>query len=128
MFKTSHRMSRSSRLAQVVVATVFAAAVAGPSHAAEKLKIGTLTTTGTGPLYIGKDKGYFAAEGFDIDIVPFDAGQPVAVAAVSGDIDFGIAGVTSALYTMAGQGALRLIGGWAYDAPTFHTSGIIASK
>ncbi len=96
--------------------------------AAEKIKVGTLMTTGTGPIYIAKDKEYFAAEGMDVEIVPFDAGQPVAVAAVSGDIDFGAAGVTSALYTLAAQGALRLIGGWAYDAPSFHTSGVVASN
>ena len=107
---------------------VSALLLAAPASAAEKIKIGTLMTTGTGPLFIAQEKGYFAAEGLEAELVPFDAGQPVAVAAVSGDIDFGAAGVTSALYTLAQQGALRLIAGWAYDAPSFHTSGIIASN
>lgn len=114
-----------------VLASAFLAAVFGgtpPGLAAETIKIGTLTTTGSGPLYIALDKGYFAAEGLDATLVPFDAGQPVAVATVSGDIDFGVAGVTSALYTLAQQGALKLIGGWAYDAPSFHTSAVIVSN
>jgi NitT/TauT family transport system substrate-binding protein len=121
-------LARLGQVAAAIILVVTIFASAGSSPAAEKIKIGTLMTTGTGPIFIARDKGYFAAEGFDLDIIPFDAGQPVAVAAVSGDIDFGAAGVTSALYTLAGQDALRLIGGWAYDAPSFHTSGIVASN
>lgn len=102
--------------------------LAPSANAAEKLKIGTLMTLGAGPLYVGIDRGYFAKEGFDIELVPFEAGQPVAVATVSGDIDFGIAGVTSALYTLAGQGALRLVGGWGYDRDGFPASAIVASN
>ena len=116
-----HRIAVSSLLLTLVV-------LAQPSAAAEKINIGTLMTTGTGPLFLAQERGYFAAEGLEAEIVPFDAGQPVAVAAVAGDIDFGVAGVTSALYTLAGQGALRLIGGWAYDAPSFHTSGVVVSN
>jgi NitT/TauT family transport system substrate-binding protein len=112
----------------ISAALLMTAALVPASLAAEKIKIGTLMTTGSGPLYIAQAKGYFVAEGLEAELVPFDAGQPVAVATVSGDIDFGVAGVTSALYTLAQQGQLKLIGGWAYDAPSFHTSGVIASN
>jgi NitT/TauT family transport system substrate-binding protein len=131
MQKTSHHAILRSRCGCAVVAAVLiltALAIDRPSAAAEKIKIGTLMTTGTGPIFIAQERGYFTAEGLDAETVPFDAGQPVAVAAVSGDIDFGAAGVTSALYTLAAQGALRLIGGWAYDAPSFHTSGVVVSN
>jgi len=96
--------------------------------AAEPLKIGLLLTVTSGPVFIAKEKGLFAAEGFDAEIVPFDAGQPVAVAAVSGAIDFGVAGVTSALYTLAGEGALKIVGGSTYDRPGFHAAGVLASS
>ena len=120
-----HWSMRAARRAIFVSALL---AAIPPGLAAEAIKIGTLTTTGSGPLYIAREKGYFAAEGLDATLVPFDAGQPVAVATVSGDIDFGVAGVTSALYTLTQQGALKLIGGWAYDAPSFHTSAVLASN
>ena len=42
---------------------------ASGADAAEKLKIGTLMTLGAGPLYVGIDRGYFAKEGFDIELV-----------------------------------------------------------
>ena len=119
---------RTTRCAALAAALPLMPATTQDTFAAEAIKIGTLTTTGSGPLYIAQEKGYFATEGLTATLVPFDAGQPVAVAAVSGDIDFGVAGVTSALYTLAQQGALKLIGGWAYDAPSFHTSAVIVSN
>lgn len=98
------------------------------ARANQPLKVGLLMTVTSGPLMIAKEKGYFAAEGFDVELVPFDAGQPVAVAAVSGAIDFGAAGLTSALYTLAGQGALKIIAGTTYDKPPFYAAGMLVSN
>lgn len=116
-----------SRLPARLACLVAALCAAGAARS-EPIKIGLLTTVTSGPAFIAKEKGYFAAEGLDAEIVPFDAGQPVAVAAVSGAIDFGAAGVTSALYTLAGEGALRIIGAGTYDRPGFHAAGILASN
>jgi NitT/TauT family transport system substrate-binding protein len=52
----------------------------------------------------------------------------VAVATVSGAIDFGAAGVTSALYTLAAEGALRIIAGATYDRPGFYAADIVVSN
>ena len=38
---------------------------AGSAGAAEHVKIGGLKTTGAAPLYLGVEKGFFAAEGLD---------------------------------------------------------------
>jgi NitT/TauT family transport system substrate-binding protein len=113
------------RLAGMAIAL---AAAAVPALAADHVKIGTLLTSGNGPLYLAIEKGYFAAEGIEPEIVPFDAGQPVAVATVSGAIDFGAAGVTSALYTLAGEGLLKIIAGTDYDRPHFPAGSIVASN
>jgi NitT/TauT family transport system substrate-binding protein len=101
---------------------------AAPAVALDHVKIGTLITTGGTPLYIAVEKGYFAAEGIEPELVPFDAGQPVAVATVAGSIDFGSAGFTSALYTLASQGAVRIIGGGTYDRANFPAAGVVASN
>ena len=71
---------------------LFIVLLPGAAAAAEHIKIGGQKTTS--PLYIAVEKGYFAAEGLDPELVYFEAGQPVAVATVLGDIDFGIAGLT----------------------------------
>src|ERR1700722_6588805 len=107
---------------------VFACLIAlGPAaFASDHIKIGGQKTTG--PIYIAVEKGYFAAEGLDPELVYFEAGQPVAVAAVSGDIDFGIAGLTGGLYALAEQGALKIIAGQTREAPGFRANTVVASN
>jgi len=78
--------------------------------AAETIKIGTQKPVG-GPLYIANDKGYYAAEGLTPEYVFFEAGEPIAVAVASGAVDFAVAGLTGGFYSLAGQGALKIIAG-----------------
>ncbi len=58
--------------------------------------------------------------------MPFDAAEPVAVATASGDIDFGITGLTAGLYALASQ--LRIISGHLQEHPGFHANAIVASN
>src|ERR1700733_12822380 len=86
---------------------------------AESVKVGSTKIASGGPIYIAIDKGYFAAEGIDAQLVFFAASYPIAVATVSGDIDFGSAGLTAALYQLGGQGALKIVGANARDSEGF---------
>lgn len=95
---------------------------------AEAIKIGSTRISSGGPVYIAIDKGYFAAEGLDASMEFFAASLPVAVATVSGGIDFGSAGLTAALYQLGGQGQLRIIAANARDAPGFPQYAFIASN
>jgi len=101
--------------------------LAGFGAAAETIKIGTQKPVG-GPIYIATAKGYFAAEDLTPDFVFFEAGEPIAVAGASGAIDFGVAGLTGGFYSLAGQGALRIIAGQTHEVPTFHANTIAASN
>ncbi len=95
---------------------------------AETIKIGTIKVSGAGPLYIAQDRGYFAAEGLTADMVYFEASQPIAIANVSGDVDFGATPPTAAFYALAGQGILRVISGYIRDAPSFQANGGVVSN
>jgi NitT/TauT family transport system substrate-binding protein len=95
---------------------------------AESIKIGGAKTASGGAGYIAIEKGYFAAEGLDAQLVFFDSAQPTAVAVVSGDIDIGTTGLSAGLYNLAGQGALRIIGAQGHESPGFHTIGYFVSK
>lgn len=112
-------------LSALVIAMLCAGA---PFAAAEKIKLGVIKTTSSGPIYIAIERGYFAAEGLTAEPVFFDAGQPVAVATVSGDIDFGMTGITAGLYSLGLQGGLRIIAGYLSDGPNFHTTAMLVSK
>ena len=95
---------------------------------AEPLKIGAIKTAGAGPLFIAIDKGYFAAEGFDPQMVFFDAAPPVAVAVVSGAIDFGVTGISAGFFNLAGHGELRIVGAQGRESPGFHNVVLLTSR
>lgn len=116
-----------------VVRSVFctligAMALAGAAQAAEAIKVGILKVGASGPLYIAADRGYFTAKGLDVTLVNFGAGQAVAVAVASGDIDVGVTGLTAGLYNLASGGQIRVIAGLHREVPGFHTLGYFVSK
>lgn len=112
------------RGALALLLTIGAIAVAHAEH----IKIAALKTTGAGPLYLGVENGYFAAEGLEAELVYFDAAQPVAVAVASGDVDIGATGLTAGFYNLAARGTLRIIGGQGHEAPGFHNLAYLVSN
>jgi NitT/TauT family transport system substrate-binding protein len=101
---------------------------AGTAQAAERIRIGLLKLSSGAPLFLAKDRGYFEQEGIDADLKFFDAAVPIAVAAVSGDIDIGFTGFTAAFYNLAGKGGLKVIAGTAREAPGFQNTAYVASR
>src|ERR1700747_2493084 len=93
-----------------------------------KAKIGVLRLSSSAPVFIAQDKGYFREAGLDVELKFFDAAQPIAVAAVSGDIDFGVTSLTAGLYNLAGKGTLKVIGGMSHEKAGFPLIGYFASN
>ena len=95
---------------------------------ADAIKIGIIKVPASGAIFIAQDKGYFAAEGVPAQLVFFDSGQPIAVAATSGDLDFGATAISAGFYSLAGQGALRIIAAAAEDVPHFESQAFLVSN
>jgi len=95
---------------------------------AETVKVGISRLIGYPGVPIALDRGYFKAEGLDVEMVFFDSAQPIAVAAASGDVEFGVSGMSASFYTLAAQGQLRLIASSGGDAPGYHTLAFVASN
>ncbi|HUK60173.1 MAG TPA: ABC transporter substrate-binding protein [Stellaceae bacterium] len=112
----------------VILLLATAIGLATPAYAAEKVRIGLLKFSTNGPTFIALDKGYFAAEGIDASLVYFDAAQPIAVAAVSGDIDVGVTGVAAGFYNLAGKGALAIVAAQSREEPGYPNNGILVSN
>jgi NitT/TauT family transport system substrate-binding protein len=119
-----------AKIANVVGTILLCASVtcAALSAHAEHIKIGGAKTASGGPGYIAIEKGYFREVGLDAEMVFFDSAMPIAVAAVSGDIDIGGTGLSAGFYNLAGQGALRIIGAQGREAPGFHTIGYFVAR
>jgi NitT/TauT family transport system substrate-binding protein len=98
-----------------------------PRVSAEEIRIGTIKVAGAGALFLAEARGYFAAEGLTPKFVLFESAQPIAVANVSGDIDYGATPPGGGFFTLAGQGALKIIGGYIMDWPSFQANGAVVS-
>ena len=112
---------------RVVIAILMLVGLAGPAGAAEPLRIGLLHTLSPAPLYIAMERGYFRDEGLDASFRFFEAAQPIAAAAVSGDIDVGITALTGGFFSLAGRGTLKVIGGGLHEEKGFEGTAILAS-
>ena len=114
--------------ARLVVALLVVLTTALPSIAAEHVKIGVVRSNGGIPSIIARDKGFFAAEGIDAQLVFFESAQPISVAVASGDCDFGSTGITAAFYNLAAQGALKIIAAGTWDKRGCQSVGMIVSN
>jgi NitT/TauT family transport system substrate-binding protein len=99
-----------------------------PARGADKVSIGALTFVSSAPIFIAQDKGYFTAEGLEVEIKFFQAAQPIAVAVAGGDADLGITGLTGGFYNLAGKGALKVIAAQSREEPGFDFVGYLASN
>ncbi|HUK59499.1 MAG TPA: ABC transporter substrate-binding protein [Stellaceae bacterium] len=117
---------RRAALAGLIAAAL---ALSARDAAAEHIKLGLVRVANSGPTYIAIEKGYFAAEGLEAEPVFFEGGGvPIAVAAVSGDVDFGETATSGSLFSLGGQGAIKIIGGETREAKGFHNFALAASN
>lgn len=105
-----------------------AAAVALPARAASPLRLGMLKTLSPAPFYIAQERGFFAAEGVAVDFKFFEAAQPIAAAAVAGDIDVGVTALTGGFFALAGKGELKVIGGGLHEQKGYDLTAVLVSK
>jgi NitT/TauT family transport system substrate-binding protein len=98
------------------------------ARAAEPITVGVVKTLAVGPIFVAQERGYFAAEGLAATIVYFDAAEPIAVAAASRAVDFGVTGLSAGFYNLAAKGALRIIAAGNREMPGFKNAGYVASN
>lgn len=98
-----------------------------PARAADPVRLGLLHTLSPAPFYIAQERGYFRDEGIDLSFRFFDSAQPVAAAAVAGDVDAGVTALTGGFFNLAEKGALKVIGGALHEQAGYQGSALLAS-
>ena len=111
-----------------LLAIAFATLAALPAAAQEKVGVAVLRFVSSGPLFVAVEKGYFKDEGLDLDLDFLDAAQPIALAVVSGNVDFGLTAFTAGLFNLAGKGGLKVIAAQAKEARGYEGNAILASN
>jgi NitT/TauT family transport system substrate-binding protein len=115
-------------LKSILAVLAVLALLSSAARAADHVKFGVFKVVGTSPVFIAEDEGYFAAEGLDVELVPFTAQEPLILGIASGDLDFGATAFTGSFYNLAGQGVLKLVGAFIHEAPGFQANTLIASN
>ena len=77
----------------------------------KKIRVGALRFTSHSASFIALERGDFADAGLDVELVFFQAAQPMAVAIASGDIDYAVTAVSGGLISLAQKGAIKVVGG-----------------
>ena len=113
---------------RATLSLIAAAAIARPARAAETIRLGLLKTLSPAPFYIAQEFGHFAGEGVQVEFKFFQAAQPIAAAAVAGDIDVGVTALTGGFFSLAGKGALKVIGGALHEQKGFDLTAILVSR
>jgi NitT/TauT family transport system substrate-binding protein len=102
--------------------------LATPAYSQDEVAVGMLRFVSSGALFVAVERGYFREEGLDVDLKFFDAAQPIAVAVVTGDADFGLTAFTAGLFNLAGKGGLKVIAAQAKEAEGYEGNAILASN
>jgi len=99
------------------------------AKAGDPIRIGYIgTSLASIPIIVADGKGFFAAQGLDAKLMPFESSQPVALAIASGGTDFGTTGLSEPFFVLGHQGTLKIIGGDTVEHKGFHGLGFVASN
>jgi NitT/TauT family transport system substrate-binding protein len=80
-------MSTRTRVAGLVAALVVTAAGGSQAAHAEPLRIGHLTWVGIGPLFVAQEKGLFAKEGVEVELINMAMHEAMYAGLFAGQID-----------------------------------------
>lgn len=100
----------------LLVGMVSAAGAQSTQDAPVQVKFGTLLTIN--PVFVGIEKGFFAEENIEVEIVTFRSGAELVPSLARGLIDVATTSPGGALYNALAQGVdIKLVSRWAALAP-----------
>lgn len=92
-------------VAALTVALAVPLAAATPAPAPVKLKVGyTKGVTSADALYVAVDRGFFKAEGIDVELIPFASGAAMPPALATGELDAAFGAMAPGFYNLLGRG------------------------
>jgi NitT/TauT family transport system substrate-binding protein len=100
----------------------------GSAQALDHIKVGVGPLASVAAMFIAQEKGYFAAENLEAELLNFDAAQTIVMGITGGDLDFGVTAVSGAFYSLAAQGTIKLIAGTVRDVPGFQQYAFVISN
>jgi len=116
------KISRRNFLTKVSVGIAGFSLIRDLSWAQAKAKLGYMKIVDNASMFMAMEKGFFKAEGLELETVPLAGGAPIINGVTSGDLQFGWSNVIS-LYQAHVEGFdFKLIAGGATNVKTKHES------
>lgn len=95
------------------------APAAPPPPVLQKVRYGTVRIIPDAPIYSAIDEGYFAEQGIEVELIPFDSGANMVAPLATGQLEAGGGGPNAGLYNAFRSGVnLRLVADRGHADPT----------
>lgn len=102
---------------------------AAPAGPLTTVKVGYLNSASDAGILIGIEKGYFRAQGIELELQRFDSGATMTPALATGQIDVGAGSPSAGLYNAAARNiAIKIVADKGSDRPGFGYQGIALRK
>ncbi len=109
---------------------LFALAVfAAPASAQTNVSVGITNVVADVGHFVAHKRGYFAAEGLDVNFVPFDAAARMIAPMASGELDVGGGGIAAGLFNAVARGVgLKIVADKSTSAPGLGTGALMVRR
>jgi NitT/TauT family transport system substrate-binding protein len=107
------RINRRDFLTKLTIGVAGLPIVRGLSWGQAKSKLGYMKIVDNAAMFVAMEKGFFKAEGLELETLPLAGGAPIINGVVSGDLQFGWTNVISLYQARVGGFDFKLIAGGA---------------
>ena len=112
-----------------IIVGALAMACATPALAQMKVRVGNVNTVSDIGVYIADRKGYFKAEGLDVEFVGFKTAAQMIAPLGAGQLDVGGGTVSAGLYNAVGRKiGIRIVADKGSSTPAYNFSRIMVRK
>jgi NitT/TauT family transport system substrate-binding protein len=107
---------------------ILIAALVSPAAAQERVSVATTRDVANGALFLAAARGYFKAEGLDLEMTAYPSDMDVAQAVAAGANEFGLAKFTTESFAFAGRGLIKAIAAQASEKRNYEGNELIVSN
>jgi NitT/TauT family transport system substrate-binding protein len=117
------------RLSRVFLLTLAGLLAALGAQAADKVRVGTIGSSSDAGLYVAEGKGFFKAEGLEVDLTVFDAAAKMIAPLGTGELDAGGGTVAAGLSNAVERGInIKVVADKASVAEGYEYSTLLVRK
>jgi len=99
-----------------------------PAAAQERVTVGTQRLADNGALFLAVARGYFKAEGLDVEMAAYKSDKEVAQAVAAGAVDFGLAAYSTDAFNYAGQGFIKFVASQVQERKGVEGNEVVAAN